>query len=94
MRNTGASGKVWANADEFGHQEADMGAGRWRTVVARLMMLGAVVCGVLGLIIGVVDREWRLGVTGWFTGGTLLAVLAIVMLADEYVEYRRRRSEQ
>ena len=71
-----------------------MGAGGLRTAMARLMMLGAVVCGIVGLVIGVVDREWRLGVTGWFTGGTLLAVLAIVILADEYVEYRRRRNEQ
>jgi hypothetical protein len=53
-------------------------------------MVGAFVCGLVGLVIGIVDREWKLGVTGWFTGGTLLAVLAIVVLADHYFESRRQ----
>lgn len=44
--------------------------------------------GVVGLIIGIVDGAWNLSVTGWFTGGTLLAVLAIVILADEYFATR------
>ena len=60
-----------------------------RIMLARLTMLAAVGCGVVGLIIGLVDRAWKLGVTGWFTGGTLLAVIAIVMLADEYFATRR-----
>ena len=55
-----------------------------RIMLARLMMLGAMVCGVIGLIVGFSDSIWKLGVTGWFTGGTLLAVLALVVLADEY----------
>ena len=63
-----------------------------RIMMARLVMLAAVACGVVGLIIGIVDRAWKLGVTGWFTGGTLLAVLAIVMLADEYFATRREGS--
>lgn len=62
----------------------------WRLIFAKLLMLGAIACGVVGLIIGVVDREWKLGVTGWFSGGTLLAILSIVALADEYFESRRR----
>ena len=66
----------------------------WRTTLARLLMLGAAACGLVGLVIGLVDREWKLGVTGWFTGGTLLAALAIIVLADEYVAFRRRQSER
>ena len=62
-----------------------------RMVLARLMMLAALACGVVGLVIGIVDRSWKLGVTGWFTGGTLLAVLALVVLADEY--FSRRQAE-
>jgi hypothetical protein len=58
-------------------------------MLARLMIIGALACGLIGLIIGVVDREWKLGVTGWFTGGTLLAVIAISVLIDEYVERTR-----
>jgi hypothetical protein len=57
---------------------------------ARLMMLAAFVCGIIGLVIGIVDRTWKLGVTGWFMGGTLLALLTLVVLADEY--FSRRQS--
>ena len=62
----------------------------WRLLVARIMMIGAFACGLVGLVIGIVDREWKLGVTGWFTGGTLLAILAIVVLADHYFASRRQ----
>ena len=61
----------------------------WRTILGRLLILGAVTCGIIGLVIGIVDRTWKLGVTGWFTGGILLAVLAIAMLVDEYFQARR-----
>ncbi|MCH7705702.1 MAG: hypothetical protein IIB33_01480 [Chloroflexi bacterium] len=60
-----------------------------RIVVARLFGVAAVVCGLIGLAVGVIDKVWKLGVTGWFTGGTLLAVLAIIVLADAYVSVRR-----
>ena len=60
-----------------------------RIILARSGMLAAIVCGVIGLIIGIVDREWKLGVTGWFTGGTLLALLSLVFLADEYFRLRK-----
>ena len=60
-----------------------------RIALARLSMLSAIACGLVGLIIGIVDREWKLGVTGWFTGGTLLAILSLVFLADEYFRLRK-----
>ncbi len=63
-----------------------------RILLARLIMLLATACGVIGLVVGIVSREWKLGVTGWFTGGILLAILAIVVLADEYFERRRANS--
>jgi peptidoglycan biosynthesis protein MviN/MurJ (putative lipid II flippase) len=68
-----------------------MDAAQWRTSFARLMLTGALACGLVGLVIGVVDRTWKLGVTGWFTGGTLLALIAIGLLVDETM---RRRSSQ
>ena len=61
-----------------------------RIHMARLIMLLAIACGVIGLIAGIAERSWRFGVTGWFTGGSLLALLAIVVLADEFFEARRR----
>ena len=61
-----------------------------RIMVARLMMLGALACGVIGLIAGLTDRQWKLGATGWFMGGTLLAVLGLMTLADEYFASKKR----
>ena len=61
-----------------------------RIILVRFITLGAFVCGVLGLVVGLIEREWRLGVTGWFMAGTLLAVLALVVLADEYFASRRQ----
>jgi len=62
----------------------------WKTRVARLFGVGAFLCGLIGLVAGLVEREWRLGVTGWFMGGTLLTVLAVLLLTDAYTEIRRR----
>ncbi len=70
-----------------------MNMAEWRTSLSRLLILAAFACGIVGLVIGIVEREWKLGVTGWFTGGTLLAVLAIVVLVDEYFELRRRQRD-
>ena len=55
-----------------------------RILLARLAMLLAVLCGVIGLVVGILGANWKLEVTGWFTGGSLLAILALVILADEY----------
>ena len=63
----------------------------FRIVLSRLIMLVALACGVIGLAAGVAEREWRMGVTGWFTGGTLLAVLALVVLADEYFGAKQQK---
>ena len=68
--------------------------GDLKVTFARLLMLSAVACGIIGLVIGVVDREWKLGVTGWFTGGTLLTTLAILVLADYYVEARAKQRDR
>ena len=60
-----------------------------RILLARVLAITASACGVIGLIAGLIGRGWKLGVTGWFTGGTLLAVLALVALADQYFASRR-----
>lgn len=62
----------------------------YRILIARLCILGALVCGVIGLCVGLIDHAWKLGVTGWFTGGTLLAVLALAVFAEEYIVTRGR----
>ena len=62
----------------------------WRTWLARLFGLACVALGVVGLIVGFSGVTWKLGVVGWFTGGTLLGIVAIVLILDEYAESRRR----
>jgi hypothetical protein len=57
--------------------------------IARLMIFGGLLCGAIGLWVGIDERAWKLGVTGWFMGGTLLAVLAGAILLDEI---RRQKS--
>ena len=60
-----------------------------QTMLARLMIVGGFVCGFVGLTVGVIDRSWKLGVVGWFAGGTLLAALAIAILIDSYQRIRQ-----
>lgn len=62
----------------------------WRTWLARFFGLACIALGIIGLIVGFIDVTWKLGVVGWFTGGTLLGIVAIVLMLDEYTEFRRR----
>ena len=64
---------------------------QWRTWLARMFGLACVALGVIGLIVGFSDRIWQLGTVGWFTGGTLLGVVALILMMDDYIELRRRR---
>ena len=61
-----------------------------RIWLARLAGLACIALGVIGLIVGFTDSIWQLGVVGWFTGGTLLGVVAIILLLDEYISSNRR----
>lgn len=56
--------------------------------IARFMLVVGLICGVIGLLAGLTDHMWKLGVTGWFTGGTLLAVSSIAILIDLYTTRR------
>jgi hypothetical protein len=63
----------------------------WRTWLARLFGLACVALGIIGLIVGFSEVTWKLGVVGWFTGGILLGVVALILMMDEYFELRRRQ---
>ena len=41
-----------------------MSIAQWERLLAGLLVLAAVVCGVIGLVAGFDDRELELGVTG------------------------------
>ena len=54
-----------------------------KNVVARLLAVGALGCGIAALVLGFLDdRFWNIGFMGWFAGGALLALLAIFLLLD------------
>lgn len=64
---------------------------QWRIWLGRLGALGALACGIIGLIVGFdSDTTWKLGTSGWFTGGTVAALLAIIMYLDEAVTARNK----
>ena len=63
----------------------------WRIWLARLLGLGCVTLGIIGLIAASLDRALKLGVVGWFIGGSLLGVVALILMMDEYFELRRRQ---
>ena len=62
----------------------------WRTWLARLFGLGCIALGVIGLIVGFKEVTWKLGHVGYFTGGILLGVVALMLMLDEFAAFRRR----
>jgi hypothetical protein len=56
--------------------------------MGRLLFLGGIASGIIGLVAGLADKTWKLGATGWFEGGILMGVLAIVVMADTFVNSR------
>ena len=57
--------------------------------IARLFALACLALGIIGLIVGFSDKTWQLGIVGWFTGGILLGVVALVLLVDGYAAQQR-----
>ena len=68
-----------------------MNASSVRTWLARLFGLGAFACGIFGLIVGIIDRSAKLGSIGWFTGGGVLALVALILLLDELISSKQRQ---
>lgn len=63
----------------------------WRIWTARLFALACLGLGIIGLIVGFDDKTWKLGVVGWFTGGILLGVVALILMLDGYAARQRSR---
>lgn len=59
-----------------------MAYGQRRSMAARGAAGLGFLCGVLGLLAGLTEHLWKLGPTGWFTGGALLTLLAVFALID------------
>ena len=63
----------------------------WRIMAARLFMLACLALGIIGLITGFADKTFKLGAVGWFTGGTLLGVVAIIIILDDFAQRQRSK---
>jgi hypothetical protein len=67
-----------------------MAHGQRRSMAARGAAALGFLCGVFGLLAGVMELTWKLGATGWFTGGALLTLLALFALVDGAVAAQHR----
>ncbi len=67
-----------------------MAYGQRRTTAARAAAALGFLCGAFGLLAGVMERVWKFGPTGWFTGGALLTLLAVFALIDGALAAQRR----
>ncbi len=56
---------------------------RSRMIMAARMgaTLGSL-CGAIGFFGGLAELPWKLGVTGWFNGGLLLALASLIILVN------------
>lgn len=59
-----------------------MAYGQRQSMAARGAAGLGFLCGVLGLLAGLTEHLWKLGPTGWFTGGALLTLLGVFALID------------
>ena len=60
-----------------------------RTMMARIGAALGFVCGTIGLWAGLTNHEWKLFPLGWFTGGTLLTLIAIYVLLDGMIAFQK-----
>lgn len=68
-----------------------MTIGGKRTLIARIGAVMGLVCGLIGLLAGFTDHTWKLWPMGWFTGGTLLAVIGLFLLTDGAIAYQKAK---
>ena len=66
-----------------------MAIGEKRTMWARIGAALGFLCGVIGLLAGLTGHAWKLGWVGWFTGGTLLTLLAVYALVDGAIAFQK-----
>lgn len=68
-----------------------MRVGYKRTLIARIGATVGFACGLVGLLAGLTDHIWKLRPIGWFTGGTLLTLIAVFVLVDGAIAYQKAR---
>ncbi len=60
-----------------------------RTFIARTAALLGLACGMIGLAAGLTEHVWKLGAIGWFAGGGLLLLIALFVILDATLAFRR-----
>lgn len=68
-----------------------MGPGMKRISIARSAAALGALCGLLGLLSGLLDQTWKLGTIGWFTSGVLLLLIALFVLLDAAIALQKAR---
>lgn len=68
-----------------------MPVGCKRILIGRIGAALGFACGVIGLVAGLTDHTWKLWPFGWFTGGTLLTVIALFAFVDGVVASQKPR---
>ena len=71
-----------------------MTAGEKRTLAGRIGAVLGFVCGVIGLLSGLTGHVWKLGPVGWFTGGALLTLIAVVALMDGAIASQKAQMQK
>ena len=66
-----------------------MEVGVKRTTIARIAAGLGSLCGVMGLLTSVTKNEVMLAAHGWGTGGILLVLVAIYVLADGMISFEK-----
>jgi cytosine/uracil/thiamine/allantoin permease len=69
-----------------------MPVGCKRVLAGRIGAVLSVACGVIGLAAGLTDHTWKLWSFGWFTGGTLLALVSLCLLVDAAIAQHKPRT--
>jgi len=66
-----------------------MEPGLKRTTIARFFAFVAFLCGAIGLLTGIVKYVWIMSPLDWFAGGALLSLVALYMLVDGAVSFKK-----
>ena len=66
-----------------------MPVGYKRTQIARICVVIAFVCGVIGLVAGWTNHLEKLLPIGWFSAGSLLTLIALFVLVDGAIAFQK-----
>ena len=66
--------------------------GHKRRMLARIGAAMGFICGTLGLLAGLMEHTWKLGVFGWFEGGVLITLIGVFLLLDGMFAFQKDRT--